>query len=906
MVLSMGLASIINKMKYTIYRGSKKGHYMSISLNFFQSGPIPADAISGTYNFGLVALSYFIAVLASYVALDLTGRLRAEKTRKLKLFWLLGGAFAMGAGIWSMHFIGMLAFIMPMPMRYDLSSTISSMLVAILASAFALFLLQKEKRQFLSLALGGIFLGLGIVTMHYMGMEAMTGHVNIRYLPGLFILSILIAIIASEVALWLMLQSNRGTYRRQLPLKFISALVMGAAICGMHYTGMAAAVFTPLGHSDNTVYMGKVLGPYMLAFYIAGITGLIICIALIVSTYKQLLGSAVQNEKNFLNAMLDNLEDGIIACDAKGKITLINRTLQKKINITEKIQYPTDLSAYLRPLDSKKKIDRKNNPLIRALQGEKIHAVEFLMVFQNGSTRNVIVDGQPIINVNGNKLGAVIVIHDITERKRIEKYKSEFVSMVSHELRTPLTSIRGSLGLIVGGATGELNEKTKNLLHIAHNNCERLIRLINDILDTEKIEAGKMDFTLQVFPIAELVNDAITTNEAYGKKFDVKIQLAGQTSDIKVKVDRDRVIQVITNLISNAVKFSPKGEAVILDMTVVDDIWVKVSITDKGKGIPENFQNRVFQKFAQADSSSARMQGGTGLGLSISKTIIEKLGGKLAFITEQNKGTTFYFNLPIWHEKITAMAQKKSAASHILICEDDKDIASLLRIILEENGFYVDVAYTIEHARDLLTTRHYDAMTLDLVLPDGDGIALMKELRNDLKHEKMPVIVISGKADMNRKLLNGDAINIIDWLNKPVNPEQLTNAIKHVKMTLLNDKPYILHVEDDQDLLTIIAAILENEATLKAACTLHEAQQLLAQEKFDLVLLDLALPDGSGVELLPSLAKLNIPVIVFSAHELPKDYIQYVTTILTKSRTTDNELLAAIKAAINRRDNANA
>lgn len=871
---------------------------MSIDFNWFQSGPVPADAILGTYNFRLVALSYVIAVLASYVALDLTGQLRAEKTRRLKLFWLLGGAFAMGAGIWSMHFIGMLAFIMPMSMRYDLSWTGASMVVAILASAFALYLLQTEGRPFISMALGGVILGIGIAAMHYMGMEAMADHLNIRYLPGLFAVSILIAIVASEAALWLMLQSNRGSYRQQLPLKIISALVMGAAICGMHYTGMAAAVFTPLRHINDA---GKVLEPYMLAFYITGITGVIICIALIVSTYKQLLGSAVQNEKNFLNAMLDNLEDGIIACDAKGKITLINKTLQKKINTRTKMQSPADFSAYLRPLENEKKIDNKNNPLAQAFQGKSIRGVELLMLLENGSIRNVVIDGQPIINVNGNKLGAVIVIHDITEQKRIEKYKSEFVSMVSHELRTPLTSIRGSLGLIVGGATGNLNEKTKNLLHIAHNNCERLIRLINDILDTEKIEAGKMDFTLQVLPIAELINDAISTTQAYGEKFSVKIQLEGQAPDIKVKIDRDRIIQVITNLISNAVKFSPKGESVILNITVVDDIWVKVSIIDKGKGIPEDFQKRIFQKFAQADSSSVRMQGGTGLGLSISKTIIEKLGGKLGFFTQENKGTTFYFELPIWHEKINSTVEKSSTESRILICEYDKDIASLLRIILEENGFYVDVAYTIKQAEQLLKTQHYDAMTLDLVLPDGDGIALIKELRNDVHHEKMPIVVISGKADANHKLLNGDAINIIDWLNKPVDPKQLINAIKHVKMTLLTEKPRILHVEDDQDILTIIAAMLEKEATLKGASTLHEAQKLLQQEKFDLALLDLALPDGSGVELLPSLAKLHIPVIVFSAHELPKNYIQFVTTVLTKSQTTDSELLAAIKAAISRR-----
>lgn len=234
----------------------------------------------GTYNLSLVALSYFIAVLASYVALDLAGRLRAEKNSKVKLYWLLGGAFAMGAGIWSMHFIGMLAFIMPMPMGYNFYWTGSSMIAAVLAAAFALYLLRSEKRKFTSMLMGGVFLGLGIATMHYMGMEGMAG-VHIHYLPGLFLISILIAIFASEAALWLIMQSNQGSYKRQLILKFISALVMGAAICGMHYTGMAAAIFTPL---PNMV-MEESIAPNLLAFYIAGITGIIITIALLVSTY---------------------------------------------------------------------------------------------------------------------------------------------------------------------------------------------------------------------------------------------------------------------------------------------------------------------------------------------------------------------------------------------------------------------------------------------------------------------------------------------------------------------------------------------------------------------------------------------------------------------------------------------
>ncbi|MBA2654573.1 MAG: response regulator [Gammaproteobacteria bacterium] len=864
---------------------------MVLNLDWLQLGPIPPNAIHGSYNIGLVVLSYLIAVLASYVTLDLAARIRSEKVARVKFLWLLGGAFAMGAGIWSMHFIGMLAFSMPMPMQYEITWTMSSLMVAILASAFALFLLRKKDRRVSSMVVGGVFLGLGIVTMHYMGMEGMTQHVNIRYLPGLFLLSILIAILASEAALWLSLQTNLGPLR-QIQLKIVSALIMGAAICGMHYTGMAAAIFTPLAHASQ----GKSIEPSLLAFYVAGITAVIITIALLLSTYRQSTVDTIQNERNFLNAMLDNLEDGIIATDANGKITMVNRTLQKKLKLSQELF--KNLSDYFHPSkDDAIENSQEASPFIRALQGEKVSAVELTMGLDSSDRDNIVMNSQPIIDAQGEKLGSVIVIHNITDRIRVEKLKNEFVSTVSHELRTPLTSIRGSLGLAIGGATGELNKKTKDMLEIAYNNCQRLIRLINDILDIEKIEAGKMEFDLHPLPIATVVENAILANQAFGQKFNIKIQLEGEIPDVTINVDGDRLEQVMTNLISNAVKFSPVGGVVTVRVMVIDK-WVKVCVEDKGKGISEEFQTLIFQKFAQADSSAIRHKGGTGLGLSISKTIIEKLGGKLSFTTRENEGSIFYFQLPIWHEIVISSAEKKSPA--ILLCEDDKDIIQLLTKILTKNNFEVDVAVTIVQAKQLLKTKHYHAMTLDLVLPDGDGIPWMQELRKDPRYSELPIILISGKVGAKEDLLNGHAFSIINWVNNTFDETQLINAIKQIKKKLIGAKPSILHIEDDQDLLKIVANMLQEDATLESAHNLHEAQSLLSQQKFDLVLLDLILPDGSGIELLPQLCSLHIPVIVFTAFELPRDYVRYVSAALIKSRITDKELLTVIKEAINK------
>lgn len=259
--------------------------------DFFQIGAIPDDQLIGIFNPFLVGLSFMVAVFASYIALDLTGRLRdPSNTKRKRLLWLLGGAIAMGSGIWSMHFIGMLSFSIPgVTLQYGLFWTAISLIVAIVASGFALFLLQLSIINFIHLITGGIILGLAIASMHYTGMEAMLVTLDFKYLPGLFFLSILIAIIASETAIWLALKSTRVILRVRNRVKLASAIIMGLAICGMHYTGMAASIFTPFcGVEPMSKGIGA-LDPTFLAIAIAAVTGVILSIAFFASTYQESL-----------------------------------------------------------------------------------------------------------------------------------------------------------------------------------------------------------------------------------------------------------------------------------------------------------------------------------------------------------------------------------------------------------------------------------------------------------------------------------------------------------------------------------------------------------------------------------------------------------------------------------------
>ena len=218
---------------------------------------------------------------------------------------------------------------------------------------------------------------------------------------------------------------------------------------------------------------------------------------------------------------------------------------------------------------------------------------------------------------------------------------------VSHELRTPLTAISGSLGLIVGGALGEIPNQYKQMLDIAHKNSLRLGHLINDLLDMEKIAAGKMQLVLHIQPLLTIIKDSMEATHAYSEQHQVHFTLQAPTENtILVSVDSRRLQQVLTNLLSNAAKFSPKGSEAVISVQQSEHS-VRVSVTDQGPGISAEFQQRIFQKFSQGDSSDTRQKGGTGLGLAISKELIERMHGNIGFTTETGQGACFYFDLPV-------------------------------------------------------------------------------------------------------------------------------------------------------------------------------------------------------------------------------------------------------------------
>jgi signal transduction histidine kinase len=235
----------------------------------------------------------------------------------------------------------------------------------------------------------------------------------------------------------------------------------------------------------------------------------------------------------------------------------------------------------------------------------------------------------------------------LDQQRKMERLKNEFISVVSHELRTPLTSIHGALNLVVTGVVGELPPQARQLVEVAYRNSQRLARLVDDILDLQKIESGAMAFHLRPVGLRPLLEQAVEANQAYAQRLGVELVLAETPATAVVYADSDRLMQVMSNLLSNAAKFSPRGQSVRVAAETREGTIV-VTITDHGPGIPDEFRERIFQKFAQADSSTTREKGGTGLGLSITKAIVERLGGTIGFETGPQAGTTFHFELPEW------------------------------------------------------------------------------------------------------------------------------------------------------------------------------------------------------------------------------------------------------------------
>jgi PAS domain S-box-containing protein len=345
-----------------------------------------------------------------------------------------------------------------------------------------------------------------------------------------------------------------------------------------------------------------------------------------------------------------------------------------------------------------------------------------------------------------NEVLFTVILRDITERRLIEQMKDEFISVVSHELRTPLTSIHGALGLLATGSLGTLSAKAQRMTDIAISNTDRLVRLINDLLDIERMESGKMLLACQVVDLANLAKQAIDVMMNMAEQ--AGVQLILDCESVQGFVDPDRIVQMLTNLLSNAIKFSAAGARVWLSIARQGE-QALLQVKDEGCGIPDAKLEMIFERFQQVSASDSRRRGGTGLGLAICRSIIQQHGGRIWAESSLGKGSTFFVTLSIASPSLMELQPRVANQSHsepwakILLVEDDTELAQVLMAIFERHGVGILHAQSGSEALQICQSFHPDLLVLDLFLPNMNGFEIVNRLRQNDMLRSAPLVVYS-------------------------------------------------------------------------------------------------------------------------------------------------------------------
>jgi NO-binding membrane sensor protein with MHYT domain/CheY-like chemotaxis protein len=561
-----------------------------------------------TYSPWLVFISIVVASLASYTAIDLASRISVSRGAAARA-WLVGGAISMGTGIWSMHFIGMLAVRLPITLGYEWGHTIASLAIAICSSFFALFIVNSAVLTWGRLAVSGTIMGLGIASMHYVGMAALDMAPPIRWDFPVVLLSIAIAIGASTAALWAAYQL-RGDSRWSHWGRLGSALIMGLAIYGMHYTGMAAAHFAP----GAICLSSSLVDTPLLAGSVTAFTLFMLCTTLLVSIV-----------------------------DAR----MTARTAE------------------------------------------------------------------------------------LASAQEANRAKDQFLAMLGHELRNPLAAIANANELLAGARPGE------DVLAFAHGVISRqtaqLRRLIDDLLDVSRVMSGKVVLNLEPLDLNESALHALAALRAAGRAEQHVIHHAG--SPAQILGDRTRIEQIITNLLANAVTYTPHGGRI--DVRVEESGQQAVlKVTDTGRGIAPDALAHVFELFFQSGQEAHRTTGGLGIGLTLVRRLVEIHGGDVRVDSGGvGRGTRVTVRLPVIHAREPRAHARPLEASRtprdIVIVEDEADVRDALKAVLESAGHRVEVAGNGQSGLEKIRHRRPDIAILDIALPGMSGYEIAHRLRED-------------------------------------------------------------------------------------------------------------------------------------------------------------------------------
>lgn len=479
-------------------------------------------------------------------------------------------------------------------------------------------------------------------------------------------------------------------------------------------------------------------------------------------------------------AVVEATNDAILMLDEHRRPMIVNRRARFFFGLTERDllgkSFEQLAALFTRIVEEGEGF---NNWLVRLLGSQNERAVAEFRVL-SPEPRLLQCYSAPVLDPHNRYLGRLLVFRDVTREREVERMKSDFVSIVSHELRTPLTSIQGALQLILGqpelgkpGMGAGLSPQGRELLTISRSNTERLIRLINDILDIAKIEQGRIELRREVLAPEDLCRSAAAEMSALANSRGIAVELQLRPLLPPVLADRDRSVQVLVNLLSNAIKFSQPGQRVALSARH-EGSTICFTVQDWGRGIAPEHQTALFQRFQQIDSSATRDVGGTGLGLAISKALVEEMGGRMWLDSELGQGSSFSFTLPV---APGGDEQSEKPERHILVVDDDPHVRPVLVRLLQRHGLRVSSAHDGYGALAAVEAEVPDVVLLDIKMPGLDGFEVLRRLKSRPETAAVPIVILTANDLSDSTRAHGLQLGARAYLEKPITYERLVNTV---------------------------------------------------------------------------------------------------------------------------------
>jgi len=588
-------------------------------------------------------------------------------------------------------------------------------------------------------------------------------------------------------------------------------------------------------------------------------------------------------------AIFDNAVDAIILINPSGSIETINPAAEEMFGYSADELLRRDIATLI-------ELAPGDGPFLARLGVQELQIRQASRMNVPGRRRSgdaIFVDVSLGAMQLPDGIHVVATLRDATARREIEQLKDDFISTVSHELRTPLTSIVGSLGLLRGGAAGALPAAAERLTEIAEGNSQRLIRLINDILDVDQIQKGQMAFDYAAVDLRDVVRKTVRTMGGLADRAEVTIDVRLPDTPAPACADGDRLIQAAGNLLSNAIKFSPARSTISFELVAGGDEHI-IQITDQGPGIDPEFAKHIFNRFSQANRPHNQMIAGTGLGLAISREIVRCHGGDISFENRAGGGARFAFSVP----RDQGEGERSETAARILVCEEDAEAGRTLQSMLSAQGYVSDMVRSPDAAAERLASGEYDILLLDLAGADSESAAKLGRIHPEGERRHVPVIVVA-KAPPPGELDAG----LAGWLQRPVDPHRLTQLIHRAMHRRTHRDALVLHVDDDVDSHELFAAAVAGRCRIANASTLAKARAILREREIDAVVLDLGLPDGSGEALLKELKEANkrIPVVLYSAQDVGDQARNMADAVFVKSRRSLTKLASTLMDIVDRR-----